>query len=364
MRIAVIEHAESGDYPEYLFSLIEEKASEHNFQVKPWSNSVPVSQQHIAENAVITISLDNHSSFFLNWLYQVKIPSVIKKIKADVVVNLNGIASSRIKTPQLIAAGPDFLKHDIKHPNKVMKFARDHFNVSQKVAANILSYSSKESNLLLNVQDKIQYLPFTAPTVFRTFEWHEKIMIKAQFADNKEYFISVIEDESLNDFVLLLKGFSRFKKWQQSNMQLIILPKYDSFSAEIRDKHSTYKFRDDVQLLENAEEKEIPPLFASAHSFIHIAGQFPQLYILSIAMQCSLPVISFKDDDVKEYGNNCVLFCDEKTDESLGNNLIQLYKDENLHAQLKEAAGKQAAQFNRVEYAEQLWQLFEAKAQH
>ena len=94
MRIAVIEHAESGDYPEYLFSLIEEKASEHSFQVKPWSNSVPVSQQHIAENALITISLDNHSSFFLNWLYQVKIPSVIKNIKEEVEVNLNGIASS------------------------------------------------------------------------------------------------------------------------------------------------------------------------------------------------------------------------------------------------------------------------------
>jgi glycosyltransferase involved in cell wall biosynthesis len=365
MRIAVIEHAASGDYPEYLFSLIEERAAQLNFQVKPWSNSVPVSQQRIGENAVINISLDNHSSFFLNWLYQVKIPSVIKKIKADIVVNLNGIASSRIKVPQLVAIGPDFLKQDVKQQNKVMKYARDHFNISQKVAANILSYSgANKSELLLNVQEKIQYLPFTAPAVFRTFEWHEKIMTKAQFADNREYFISVIEDEALDDFVLLLKGFSRFKKWQQSNMQLIILPKYDSFSAEIRDKYSTYKYRDDVQLLENAEEKEIPPLFASAHSFIHIAGQFPQLYILSITMQCSLPVISFKDDDVKEYGDGCILFCDEKTDESLGNNLIQLYKDENLHAKLKEAAGKQTAQFNRNEFGGQLWQLFEANAQH
>ncbi|MFT4153885.1 glycosyltransferase [Parafilimonas sp.] len=358
MRIAVIEHAQGGDYTEYLFSLLEEKANQHNYQVKFWSNSVPVSQQHIGENAVIFISLNNHSSFFLNWLYQVKIPSIVKKIKAEVVVGLNGMACPRIKVPQLIAAGPGFLKQDVQQPDKLMKFARNYFDVSQKTAAGILSYSNtKKPNQLLNIPEKIQYLPFTAPTVFKTFEWHEKIMTKAQFADNKEYFISVIEDESLNDFVLLLKGFSRFKKWQQSNMQLIILPKYESFSAEVRNKLCTYKYRDDVQLLENAEEKEIPPLFASAHSFIHVAGHYPQLYILSIAMQCSLPVISFQNEDVKEYGGDGVLFCDEKTDESLGNSLIQLYKNENLHAQLKEAAGKQA--LSRNEYGDKLWQLLE-----
>ena len=362
MRIAVIEHADGGDYTEYIFSLLKEKANQLDYQLKQWSNSVPVSQQRIAENAIVFVSIESSTSFFLNWLYRVKIPSIIKKIKADVVIDLNGIASPKIKIPQVLTANPYLFVNDSTQLNKVGNFALKHFKYSQKIAGTILNYSTSEiqSGLLLN-QEKMQYLPFTAPAIFKTFEWHEKIMIKSQFADNKEYFISIIEDEALDDFIMLLKGFSRFKKWQQSSMQLLILPKYESFSSAIREKLKTYKYRDDVQLLEDAEEKEIASLFASAHSLLHIAGSLPQLLILSIAMQCSLPVISFDNEEVKEYCAGSALFCAQKTDEALGNSLIELYKNENLHTQLKEAANKQSLNLNRDEYRDKLWQLLEAK---
>ena len=362
MRIAVIEHAKGGDYTEYIFSLLEEKAKQLNYQVKQWSNSVPVSQQRIGENAVVFISIDSNSSFFSNWLYQVKIPSIIKKLKAGIVIDLNGIASSKIKIPQLIAASPNLFFDDSKQLNKIENFALKHFKSSQQIANTILSYSNlKTQSQHLVTHEKLQHLPFTAPAIFKTFDWHEKILIKSQFADNKEYFISIIEDEALDDFVLLLKGFSKFKKWQQSNMVLLILPKYESFSAAIREKHKTYKYKDDVQLLEDVEEKEIASLFASAHSLLHVAGGLPQLLVLSIAMQCSLPVISFDNEDVKEYCADGVLLCTEKTDGALGNSLIELYKDENLHAQLKEAANKQSLNLKRNEYADKLWQLLETK---
>ncbi len=360
MRIAVIEHAEGGDYAEYIFSLLEEKANQLNYQVKQWSNSVPVSQQRIAENAIIFIAVDSSSFFLLNLLYWVKIPSILKKLRADVVLDLNGIASPKIKIPQVIAAGPGFFLENLKQLSKTGRFALKHANASQQIASAILHYSiAKKNNPLVTRREKWQHLPFTAPAIFKTFEWHEKIMIKAQFADNKDFFIAVIEDEAMDDFVLLLKGFSRFKKWQQSSMQLIILPKYESFGAAIREKLTTYKYRDDVQLLEDVEEKEIASLFASAHSLLHVAGKFPQFLILSIAIQCSLPVIAFDDEDVKEYCAGGVLLCAEKTAEAFGNSIIELYKNENMHAQLKEAANKQSLNLSRNEYANKLWQVLE-----
>lgn len=362
MRIAVIEHADGGDYTEYIFSLLKEKAALLGYQIKQWSNSVPVSQQRIAENAIVFISVDSNTSFFLNWLYRVKIPSVIKKIKADVVIDLNGIASPKIKIPQVITANPLLFVNDSAQLNKIGIFALKHLKHSQKIAAAILNYSTSTTQSgLLTDQEKLQHLPFTAPEIFKPFEWHEKILIKSQFADNKEYFISIIGDESLDDFIMLLKGFSRFKKWQQSSMQLLILPKYESFSSAIKEKLKTYKYNDDVQLLEDGEEKEIASLFASAHSLIHISGALPQLLILSIAVQCSLPVISFDNEDAKEYCADSVLLCAKKTDEALGNSLIELYKNESLHAQLKEAANKQSLNLKRTEYSDKLWQLLEVK---
>ena len=88
MRIAVIEHVAGGDYTEYLFSLIQEQARLHNYQARAWSRSVPASQQKVDDNTIVLISIENKTTFFLNWMYRVKIPSILKKIKADVVIDL------------------------------------------------------------------------------------------------------------------------------------------------------------------------------------------------------------------------------------------------------------------------------------
>ena len=59
-------------------------------------------------------------------------------------------------------------------------------------------------------------------------------MIKAMQADNNEYFISILKDDNEEDFTLLLRAFSKFKKWQQSSMKLLLLPKYETFDKNIQ----------------------------------------------------------------------------------------------------------------------------------
>ena len=110
-------------------------------------------------------------------------------------------------------------------------------------------------------------------------------------------------------------------------------------------------------MLDGIDEKEIASVIASASALVHVTNSYPQLFVLSVAMQCSLPVISFADEDVKEYTGNAALFSAQKTAGALGDVLIQLYKDENLQAQLKEAAKDQAANLNRAGYQDKLWEL-------
>src|ERR1700712_3392666 len=101
MRIAVVQHIQAGYYSEYLSSLIDEAAAEANYQIKPWSNSIPVFNQFISEDSVIYIMIESTGSFTLKWWYAVKLPFVLKKIKANVVFDLNGL-SSPSKIPQII----------------------------------------------------------------------------------------------------------------------------------------------------------------------------------------------------------------------------------------------------------------------
>lgn len=364
MRIVVIQHVSSGDYAGYIFSLIVEKAKQNNYQVKNWSNSVPAFQQQVANNAVVFITLENNTAFALNWLYKVKLPSVLKKIKAEVIIDLNGIALKKIKAPQLVVADQFLFLTDVKKLSGIQKFAFRNFQRTTQIANKVLIYSRENLNVTDKIEkEKLQTVFFTSPSIFKTFEWHEKIMIKAQQADNKEYFVAVVEDNKVNDFVLLLQAFSKFKKWQQSNMQLLVLPKYEVLGEAIELKYKTYKHRDDVHLIEEVEEKQIAAIIASAYAFLHVTATQPYLLDISIALQCSLPVISFKNDVVKEYAAEAVLFCDEVNAGAFGDALINLYKDEGLHARLKQEAVKQAEKLNRKAYEDKLWKLLETAAQ-
>jgi glycosyltransferase involved in cell wall biosynthesis len=360
MRIAVIEHVDSGDYAEYISSLLNEMAREHNFQIKSWNNSVPASQQEISTDALIYIYIESMSPVLLNWLYRVKIPSILKKTRAQIVVDLNGVASAKITLPQVICIAQSFFYKDEKLLNGIEKFASRQLVESSAIAKSIV-YSKQRAEKLpkINAQLK-QAVPFSSPDIFRKFEWHEKMMVKAQHAGNNEFFIAVIDDNAVHDFVLLLQAFTKFKKWQQSSMRLMVLPKYETLSEEIVERHKTYKYRDDVILLHDADEKLVADIVASAYAFIHIAPLAPDLLALATALKCSLPVISFEDEDVKEYAGEAVLFASEKTPAALGEIIIKLYKDENLQAQLKEKAQQQSVLLARKQCADNLWQLIES----
>lgn len=363
MRIAVIEHTASGDYAEYIFSLIDELARQNNYQLKTWINSVPASQQRMADNVFIYVSFDSGSSLVLKWWYKIKIKSVLKKTKADIVIDLNGIASPNIKIPQLIIAGDFVFSNDANRLNSIQKFALNNLAKSANAAKNILAFSQQKADELFGGNEKkLRQFPFAAPAAFKTFEWHDKLMPKAQYADNKDYFVAITEDNNVNDFTLLLQAFSKFKKWQQSNMQLLILAKNEFFSSEITARHKTYKYRDDVRLLEEIEERQVAAIIASAHSMVHVFEKQPHVLIIAIALQCSLPVISFNNEIVKEYAGNAALYCKEKNAASLGDAMIQLYKDENMHAQLKEETQKQLLLLNRKESENKFWELLETAA--
>jgi glycosyltransferase involved in cell wall biosynthesis len=358
MRIAVVQHVGAGYYSEYLSSLIDEAAADAGYQVKTWSNSIPVFSQHIAEDAVVYIYIENAGAFTLKWWYAVKLPSILKKIKAQAVVDLNGITSSA-RLPHFIAVDQNIRAEKNMLLNAVSKVANKNFAESVSHAQQIIIYSENKKQVFNkdeSAKNKLQVIRFTAPDNFRKFEWHEKIMIKATHADNNEYFLSILKDDDEENFILLLRAFSKFKKWQQSSMKLVLLPKYEAFEKHIFEKLRTYKYRDDVKLLENLEETQLVSVVASAHSFVHISSSFADLMVLAIALKCALPVITDNNADIEEYMVNAALYVKEKSFELFGEALINLYKDENLHAQLKEAAEKQAAIFNREEYKNKLWQ--------
>jgi glycosyltransferase involved in cell wall biosynthesis len=163
-------------------------------------------------------------------------------------------------------------------------------------------------------------------------DWEERESLKQELAGGKEYFIVNAEDTSEKRIINVLKAFSLFKKWQQSNMQLLLINPEDA--PKINTLLQTYKYRDDVKVIASAATPEPAIFIKAALAYISLPESDITGYSAAIAMQCNIPAITYDIGAVRETGGDAVLYTDPENSEDIAGKMIKLYKDEKLKAQL------------------------------
>jgi glycosyltransferase involved in cell wall biosynthesis len=140
-------------------------------------------------------------------------------------------------------------------------------------------------------------------------------------------------------------------------MQLLLLPKEEAFSSSIENKLDLYKYKSDIKLINDADNKETANIIATAYALLHITIKDSDLWPVSAALQCGTPVLAYYTESMQEYCGEAGLFVKERNHESFGDHLITLYKDETLRAKMSETAIERAKDYNQKDHAEKLWEL-------
>jgi hypothetical protein len=78
-------------------------------------------------------------------------------------------------------------------------------------------------------------------------DYNLQLMYKGTHAGGTEYFLAVAHENISS--IELLQAFSFFKKWQQSNMKLLLVPANGVQRSFLEEKLRTYKYRADVVLV-------------------------------------------------------------------------------------------------------------------
>jgi glycosyltransferase involved in cell wall biosynthesis len=137
----------------------------------------------------------------------------------------------------------------------------------------------------------------------------------------------------------------------------LLLPKEEVFSSAIGNKLDLYKYKNDVKLINDADNKETANIVATAYALLHITTKDSDLWPVSAALQCGTPVLAYYTESMQEYCGEAGLFVKEKGFEAFGEHLITLYKDETHRAKMSEAAVEKATIYNQKDIATKLWQL-------
>lgn len=292
--------------------------------------------------------------------YNYTLPSLLTKVKADVLISADGICSLRTKVPQCVLINDlEFLQHPGWYSKKYIGFAASALPLSLSKAKSILTFSEHLKNVVTSkykiAGDKIKVLAGASHAGYQLQHSGNAESVKNKYTDGNEYFLFSGAVHERNELTNILKAFSQFKKRQKSSMQLLLvtdlIPEKNAFVESLR----LYKYRNEVKLLPVTDSKEISLLVAAAWCCINLSPLYTDINFLLSSLQCEVPVIAGNNEQAKELLKDAALYANPASVDAIAEQMMLVYKDENKINQLV-AAGKNLTVNNGKDNAGQLWQ--------
>jgi glycosyltransferase involved in cell wall biosynthesis len=296
------------------------------------------------ENCIAVIAGPAVNSQLMQYFwYNYKLPSLLRRYKADIFIGTNGCCSMNTLLPQCLLVSDGIFDACYQLPKKKeARFIKKQLPLFLDKAVRIIATSNfcreQVINTLPAAADKTIVLYPAAGIGFGPLEWEESELVKAQYAGGKDYFLHGGTINSKSQLVNLLKAFSLFKKRQKSNMHLllaghIVLPKND-LKATI----STYKYRNDVKLAGYHSTQVFARLLAGAYALVHTSTG---MQLPAEAMICRIPLIVNDTALLQEICGKAALYMNPGSPEAIAEQMMLVFKDENLRTNLIKNGVKQ-----------------------
>ena len=292
--------------------------------------------------------------------FDVKVPAILKKYKADVFVSCDGFCSLRTSVPQcLVLHDLAFLHFPEGNKKSHLWFYKKYTPAFLAKAASVATVSSFSKNDILKqyavAENKINVVYSGVKEIFSPQSAETGKAVREQYTEGREFFLYTGAVHPRKNLLTLLKAFSLFKKRLQSGMKLVIAGrlawKYESFVQSLK----SYKYRNDVVLTGYLEEEELAKITGSAWALV-----YPSLLegfgvpVLE-AMKSDVPVITSEGSSMQEIAGDAALYVNPSDPVSVSEQLMRIYKDENLRRDLISKGRIAASHFSWDHTADLLW---------
>ncbi len=366
INAALLPNMYSEEYINYLsetFKRITNKYHEHHF--------IFICEQQVADAfafgdnvEVFKIKPNRINALSWKYWYDVRIPFLLRKYKADLFLSPGGFCSLYTKVAQCILINDLFFVLFPSFFNRLqLLFYKSHTSRSVQKSKKIITFSAfTKEKIVANygvAPGKVDTIHTCIPDGYGPQPDEIKEKTKAKYSGSKEYFLYAGIIHPSRNLVNLLKAFSLFKKRQQSGLKLVICGKtaenYTSFSQGLK----TYKYRDDVCVIDQLPLAEHLQLMAAAYAFVYpvLADDFSVSLIE--AMKSHVPVITSEHSAMQEITAGAALYVNPENPQDIAEAMMRLYKDENGRNELIIKGSVAAQRYNSDKSAEQLWQTMQ-----
>lgn len=312
---------------------------------------------------VKSVTVKRYNTSSMQWLYQqqVTIPLLFKKTRPAIIIQPNGVSCLFTKTPQLLLinlkAVASFTDSSYWLIGPIQHFFT---SIMLKKAARIIT-GAEEAYMPIQQQYPFLHNQLTLVNggpYFNVlpFQWEEKEEFKQQYTAGCEYFLIAVNGVQVNDVLTVLKAFSQFKKWQKSNMKLLITGSIKDQSGDFFKKLKSYKYREDIILLTLPTEKELQQVIGAAYAAILLPNAEGLSLTIIQWMQSAVPVIVAKNDTGTTIAENAAIQASLKNPPQLAEYMQLLYRDEKYRETYISRGLEWSKSFNWNQSAVSLWE--------
>lgn len=313
----------------------------------------------------IVIGLPTRHAFLHMFWFEIQIPRILRKYKADIFLSPDGFLSLKTKVPQIgVIHDINFAHRPQDIPGLYRKYYNYYFPRFAKIAkrlATVSEYSKKDISKTYGIEpSKIDVVYNGANEMYVPISEELQNETKAEFSEGKPYFLFVGAFSARKNIHNLLKAFDQFKVNDKQDFKLVLVGKPLFRNDDISITHQNMPHKDDVKFLGRQNPENLHRLLASSYALTFVPFFEGFGIPVAEAIQCHTPVICSNVTSVPEVGLKAALYVDPTKVEEISEAMLKISIDKALRNELVEHAKAQSGIFTWDKSAERLWKTIEA----
>lgn len=300
-----------------------------------------------------------HPFLFVLW-FELSIPFILKKYKADLFLSPDGYLSLLSKIPSIAVL------HDLNfeyYPKDLPFFSRNYYKFFfprfAKKASRIITvseYSKKDIRKLYNIEaDKIDVAYNGVNENYFPISNDEKEKVRNEYTDGKQYFIFVGTLHPRKNLVGLFHAFDIYKRQTKSESKLVIVGNKQYWTNEIKNTYLAMNYKSEVIFLGHLSPKILNRLVSSAVAMMYVS-YFEGFGIPIIeAFKAETAVITSNVTSMPEVAGDAALLIDPFNAQEIANAMEKVESNLFFRTELIERGKKRVELFSWDYTTESIW---------
>ena len=300
-----------------------------------------------------------HPFLWFLW-FEILIPRILRKYKADLFLSPDGYLSLNTRVKQLAVI------HDINFAHrpqdlpwltaKYYNFFFPKFANRAKRIATVSFYSKEDIIRTYGVNpDNIDVVYNGVNKLYTPTSEEEKEACRLKYTNGKKYFLYVGSLHPRKNICGLLRAYDAFRTMVDQDIKLVITGGEMFRTSDITRTYEGMRFKNEVIFTGRLPIEDLHQVLGAAMALTFVP-YFEGFGIPVIeGMSAGIPVICSNTTSLPEVGGNAVLYADPFAISQIKDAMIRIAEDGNLRQELIEKGKMQQMKFTWDKTADQLW---------